>query len=207
MKDFEESIAFLGQWGFFQKTVFFVLCASIIPNGSGVLSIIFVADIPHHHCVIPEVNLTREWLSVIIPVEVSHHVDRLGWSQRNVSREPSVWLQGLRLGQDGNDGSPLPPVWWKQNVSQSKDLVTAVYENWNKTWSHSGTCLRTTAGSDSTTTQTSTHWVTAYLNIYTWFIYSAVHWGHRFQSQPSFGSIVWIDGQESHANLIANVNL
>ncbi len=71
MNDYEESIAFLGKWGRFQQTVFFLLCVSTVPNGLGVLSIIFVADIPSHHCKIPEVNLTQDWLDVIIPVQVN----------------------------------------------------------------------------------------------------------------------------------------
>lgn len=70
LNDYDETIAFLGHWGCFQKTVFFLLCASTIPNGTGVLSIIFVADIPAHHCRIPEVNLTQDWLNVVIPTKV-----------------------------------------------------------------------------------------------------------------------------------------
>lgn len=70
MKDYEESIAFLGQWGRFQAIVFFLLSASIVPNGMMTFSSVFLADIPSHHCLIPEVNLTQEWLSAIIPKEV-----------------------------------------------------------------------------------------------------------------------------------------
>lgn len=71
MNDYDETTAFLGHWGRFQQIVFFLLCVSTIPNGSGVLSIIFVADIPSHHCMIPEVNLTQDWLDGIIPVKVN----------------------------------------------------------------------------------------------------------------------------------------
>lgn len=71
MKNYDESTAFLGEWGRFQRIVFFLLCASTIPNGLSVLSIIFVADIPSHHCMIPDVNLTQDWLDVIIPVKVN----------------------------------------------------------------------------------------------------------------------------------------
>lgn len=71
MKDFEEVTAFLGHWGRFQKVVFFLLLASTIPNGLGIVSIVFMTAIPKHQCKIPEVNLTQDWLSVITPVKVN----------------------------------------------------------------------------------------------------------------------------------------
>lgn len=71
MKDYDERIAFLGQWGRFQQIVFFLLFVSTIANGTGVLSFVFLAAIPDHRCRIPEVNLTQDWLSVIIPVKVN----------------------------------------------------------------------------------------------------------------------------------------
>lgn len=70
MKDYEGTIAFLGQWGRFQAIVFFLLSASIMPNGMMTFSSVFLADTPRHHCLIPEVNLTQEWLIAIIPKEV-----------------------------------------------------------------------------------------------------------------------------------------
>lgn len=71
MKDYAETVAFLGQWGRFQQIVFFLLCASIMPNGFGAFTLVFVTDTPKHHCLIPDVNLTKEWHSAIIPVHVS----------------------------------------------------------------------------------------------------------------------------------------
>lgn len=70
MTEYEDAIAFLGQWGRFQAITFFLLCASIVPNGMMTFSSVFLADIPHHHCLIPEVNLTQDWISAIIPKEV-----------------------------------------------------------------------------------------------------------------------------------------
>lgn len=70
MNDYDETTAFLGDWGRFQQIVFFLLCVSTIPNGTGVLSIIFVAAIPSHHCMIPDLNLTQEWRNAVIPVTV-----------------------------------------------------------------------------------------------------------------------------------------
>ena len=69
MKDYDEATAFLGQWGRFQQVVFFLLCVSIVPDGL-VFSVVFLTDTPKHHCLVPEVNLTQDWLDAIIPVEV-----------------------------------------------------------------------------------------------------------------------------------------
>ncbi|XP_062868189.1 solute carrier family 22 member 4 [Trichomycterus rosablanca] len=67
---YDENTAFLGDWGRFQKTVFFLLCSSIIPNGFTGLSIVFLGDTPPHHCHIPDsVNITAEWRNVSIPLE------------------------------------------------------------------------------------------------------------------------------------------
>lgn len=71
MKNYADAVAFLGQWGRFQQMVFFLLCASIMPNGFGAFTLVFVNDIPTHHCLIPDVNLSRDWRSAIIPVQVS----------------------------------------------------------------------------------------------------------------------------------------
>uniref|UniRef100_A0A8C5GGB9 Solute carrier family 22 member 5-like n=1 Tax=Gouania willdenowi TaxID=441366 RepID=A0A8C5GGB9_GOUWI len=78
---FEETTAFLGQWGSYQKIVFFLMCCTAIPNGLALFSLVFLNDIPKHHCLIPEVNLTKEWHAAVIPIEESC-VD--GW---NYSKE------------------------------------------------------------------------------------------------------------------------
>lgn len=70
MGDYDDTTAFLDQWGRFQQIIFFLLCASIIPNGFGVFSVVFVTDIPSHHCLVPELNLTQDWHNAIIPIEV-----------------------------------------------------------------------------------------------------------------------------------------
>ncbi|TNN24103.1 Solute carrier family 22 member 4 [Liparis tanakae] len=70
MKDYEDSVAFLGQWGRFQQVVFFLLCSSILPNGFTTFSIVFSTDAPRHHCLVPEVNLTQDWHNASIPIEV-----------------------------------------------------------------------------------------------------------------------------------------
>lgn len=66
--DYDDSTAFLGDWGPFQRTVFALLCLSIIPNGFTGLSMVFMGDTPAHHCLIPAaLNITDEWRNASIP--------------------------------------------------------------------------------------------------------------------------------------------
>ncbi|XP_036975942.1 solute carrier family 22 member 5-like isoform X1 [Acanthopagrus latus] len=103
LNDYDETIAFLGHWGCFQKTVFFLLCASTIPNGTGVLSIIFVADIPAHHCRIPEVNLTQDWLNVVIPTKVVNgKQEQSSCSRYRLDVVTNLSAQGFVPGTDVN---------------------------------------------------------------------------------------------------------
>ena len=71
MRDYEEVTAFLGEWGRFQRLVFFLLSASIIPNGFNGLSIVFLAGTPEHRCAVPPgANLSEEWRNASIPLEL-----------------------------------------------------------------------------------------------------------------------------------------
>lgn len=70
MTNYDDTVAFLGQWGRFQRVVFFLLCASIVPNGFGAFTLVFLTDTPTHHCMVPDVNLTKDWRETIIPTEV-----------------------------------------------------------------------------------------------------------------------------------------
>ncbi|XP_050818662.1 solute carrier family 22 member 5-like [Gopherus flavomarginatus] len=71
MQDYEGVTAFLGEWGPFQRLIFFLLSASIVPNGFTGLSIVFLAGAPEHRCRLPpSANLSREWLNASIPREV-----------------------------------------------------------------------------------------------------------------------------------------
>ncbi|XP_063046384.1 organic cation/carnitine transporter 2-like [Engraulis encrasicolus] len=71
MKDYEETITFLGEWGHFQRMVFFVLSLSYMNNGYMSLSMVFVADTPPHHCRVPSLNRSYGGLgyNLSIPTE------------------------------------------------------------------------------------------------------------------------------------------
>ncbi|KAG7215897.1 hypothetical protein INR49_002533 [Caranx melampygus] len=68
MKDYDNTVAFLGQWGRFQQVVFFLLCLSIMPNGFGAFSLVFLMGVQSHRCLVPDVNLTEDWREASIPI-------------------------------------------------------------------------------------------------------------------------------------------
>ncbi|XP_059207741.1 solute carrier family 22 member 4-like [Centropristis striata] len=103
MTDYEDAAAFLGQWGRFQQIVFFLLCASVIPNGFSGFIVVFLTDTPSHHCLVPEVNLTQDWHNATIPVEVVNGEEELSRCSRyrlDVVRNLSA--QGFIPGRDIN---------------------------------------------------------------------------------------------------------
>ncbi|XP_037603940.1 solute carrier family 22 member 5-like isoform X2 [Sebastes umbrosus] len=103
MQDYDDTTAFLGQWGRFQQIVFFLLCASIVPNGFGAFSVVFLTAIPSHHCLVPEVNLTQDWRNATIPREVvdgKREPSRCSRYRQDVVRNLSA--QGLIPGRDVN---------------------------------------------------------------------------------------------------------
>lgn len=70
MRDYDEVTAFLGEWGPFQRLIFFLLSASIIPNGFNGMSIVFLAGTPEHRCLVPHtVNLSSAWRNHSIPLD------------------------------------------------------------------------------------------------------------------------------------------
>ncbi|XP_048399777.2 organic cation/carnitine transporter 2-like isoform X2 [Stegostoma tigrinum] len=70
MRDYDEITAFLGEWGPFQKIVFFLLSLSVFPNGFCGMSIVFVGDVPEHRCFVPgNLNLSEAWMNRTIPLE------------------------------------------------------------------------------------------------------------------------------------------
>ncbi|XP_041808725.1 solute carrier family 22 member 5-like [Chelmon rostratus] len=141
MNDYDETTAFLGDWGRFQQIVFFLLCVSTIPNGTGVLSIIFVAAIPSHHCMIPDLNLTQEWRNAVIPVTVVDGKEELSKCSRyklDVVRNLSA--QGLIPGRDLNltdleqesclDGWSYSKDLYQSTIVSEFDLVCS--EQWKQ---------------------------------------------------------------------------
>ncbi|XP_004384800.1 solute carrier family 22 member 5 [Trichechus manatus latirostris] len=83
MRDYDEVTAFLGEWGPFQRLIFFLLSASIIPNGFNGLSAVFLIGTPEHYCRVPDsANLSSAWRNHSIPLrlqdgqEVPHNCRR-----------------------------------------------------------------------------------------------------------------------------------
>ncbi|XP_057346524.1 organic cation/carnitine transporter 2 isoform X2 [Manis pentadactyla] len=83
MRDYDEVTAFLGKWGPFQRLIFFLLSASIIPNGFNGMSVVFLAATPEHRCRVPDTaNLSSAWRNHTIPLrmqdgrEVAHSCRR-----------------------------------------------------------------------------------------------------------------------------------
>ena len=71
MRDYDEVTAFLGEWGPFQRLIFFLLSASIIPNGFNGMSVVFLAATPEHHCRVPDTaNLSSAWRNHSIPLRL-----------------------------------------------------------------------------------------------------------------------------------------
>uniref|UniRef100_A0A8C2VQ44 Solute carrier family 22 member 5 n=1 Tax=Chinchilla lanigera TaxID=34839 RepID=A0A8C2VQ44_CHILA len=69
MRDYEEVTAFLGEWGPFQRLIFFLLSASIIPNGFNGMSVVFLAGTPEHRCRVPDAaNLSSAWRNHSVPL-------------------------------------------------------------------------------------------------------------------------------------------
>ncbi|XP_040097752.1 solute carrier family 22 member 4 isoform X2 [Oryx dammah] len=71
MRDYDEVTAFLGKWGPFQRLIFFLLSASIIPNGFNGMSVVFLAGTPEHRCWVPDTaNLSSAWRNHSIPTRL-----------------------------------------------------------------------------------------------------------------------------------------
>ncbi|XP_069100853.1 solute carrier family 22 member 4-like [Pleurodeles waltl] len=70
MRDYDQSISFLGEWGPYQLTIFFLLSASTIPNGFNGMSVMFLSATPEHRCLVPAgANLSAAWRNASLPLE------------------------------------------------------------------------------------------------------------------------------------------
>ncbi|XP_054610978.1 solute carrier family 22 member 4-like [Dunckerocampus dactyliophorus] len=103
MRDYDASVAFLGEWGRFQVMVFFMLCSTILPNGSSSFSLVFVTDTPRHHCLVPEVNLSQDWREAVIPMEEVHgELERSQCRRYRLDVVRNLSDMGLVPGRDVN---------------------------------------------------------------------------------------------------------
>ncbi|XP_061103265.1 solute carrier family 22 member 4-like [Conger conger] len=67
---YDDVTEFVGEWGHFQKLIMLLICLSIVPNGLTSFSVVFLADTPPHHCLIPpNANISAEWRNYSIPLE------------------------------------------------------------------------------------------------------------------------------------------
>ncbi|XP_057677085.1 solute carrier family 22 member 4-like isoform X4 [Corythoichthys intestinalis] len=94
MRHYENSVAFLGTWGRFQLMVFFLLCSTNLPNGTGSFSLVFVTDTPRHRCRIPETNLSQEWQQAAVPLEFDLVCDQ-HWKQPLTA---TIFFLGVLVG-------------------------------------------------------------------------------------------------------------
>ncbi|XP_031443381.1 solute carrier family 22 member 4-like [Clupea harengus] len=71
MRDYDEVTSFLGYWGPFQRLIYVLLSLSSIPNGYVGMAMVFLADIPPHHCRLPFLNSSYGGLgyNLSIPTE------------------------------------------------------------------------------------------------------------------------------------------
>ncbi|XP_054481193.1 solute carrier family 22 member 4-like [Anoplopoma fimbria] len=143
MKDYAESIAFLGQWGRFQKLIFFLLCASIVPNGFGAFALVFLTDLPSHHCIIPDSNLTEEWHKASIPIQVVDGKQQLSRCSRfRLDLVRNFSARGFIPGRDVNltdleqegcvDGWSYSKDTYQSTIVTEFDLVCS--EQWKLTF-------------------------------------------------------------------------
>ncbi|XP_020846799.1 solute carrier family 22 member 4 [Phascolarctos cinereus] len=133
MRDYDEVTAFLGEWGPFQRFIFFLLSASIIPNGFNSMSIVFLAGIPEHHCRVPaSANLSSEWRNYTIPRQMQEGREVPRKCQRyQLAALTNFSTQGLVPGRDVNLSQvELEPCLDGWEYSQDTYLSTIITE-WN----------------------------------------------------------------------------
>ncbi|XP_072486098.1 solute carrier family 22 member 4 isoform X1 [Notamacropus eugenii] len=133
MRDYDEVTAFLGEWGPFQRLIFFLLSASIIPNGFNSMSIVFLAGTPEHHCRVPaSANLSSEWRNYTIPRQMQDGREVPRTCQRyRLAALINFSAQGLVPGRDVNLSQvELEPCLDGWEYSQDTYLTTIITE-WN----------------------------------------------------------------------------
>lgn len=110
MENYEETVSFLGNWGPFQRRVFFILCLTCVPCGYNILSVIFLLASPPHQCNVPaHSNLSQDWIQAIIPVQVVGQSEKSSCSRYELDQVMNLSTLGFR-----------PSSEWTQNQSGSQ---------------------------------------------------------------------------------------
>ncbi|KAM9069868.1 solute carrier family 22 member 4 isoform 4-T4 [Sarcophilus harrisii] len=135
MRDYDEVTAFLGEWGPFQRLIFFLLSASIIPNGFNSMSIVFLAGVPEHRCRVPaSANLSSAWRNQSVPRHLQDGREVPSKCRRyQLAALTNFSAQGLVPGRDVNLSQvELEPCLDGWEYSQDTYLSTIVTEVWQK---------------------------------------------------------------------------
>ncbi|XP_043559317.1 solute carrier family 22 member 5-like isoform X2 [Chiloscyllium plagiosum] len=141
MRDYDEITAFLGEWGPYQKIIFFLLSISILPNGFCGISIVFVGDIPEHRCLIPgHLNLSEAWMNRTIPLEQDR--DKLQYSKcrryrldviKNLS-EIFPDPDSVNISEVGQE--PCLDGWVYSKEQYISTIVSEVWEKDSSVWNY-----------------------------------------------------------------------
>ncbi|KAG8439198.1 hypothetical protein GDO86_005424 [Hymenochirus boettgeri] len=126
MNDFDEEISFLGDWGRYQVLIFFLLSASIIPNGLNALSIIFLAAIPEHRCLVPDsANLSEAWRNVSIPLQDGQESRCRRYRLETLSNYSALGLlPGVDVNVTGIQQEPCMDGWTYSKSVYQTTIVT-----------------------------------------------------------------------------------
>ncbi|KYO20255.1 solute carrier family 22 member 4 [Alligator mississippiensis] len=133
MRDYEELSAFLGEWGPFQRLIFFLLSVSIIPNGFNGMSAVFLAGVPEHRCALPPgANLSSAWADASLPREQRGGRDVPSRCRRyRLAELANFSAQGLRPGTDV-DLARLPQERCLDGWEYSRDVYHhTIVTQWN----------------------------------------------------------------------------
>ncbi|XP_031443379.1 solute carrier family 22 member 4-like isoform X1 [Clupea harengus] len=122
MREYDEIIAILGEWGPFQALIYILLSLSAIPSGYTALSMVFLADIPPHHCRLPFLNSSYGGLgyNLSIPTEEVKGKIILSRCRRYIE-------QGDSDAVFGNDTEGCLDGW----VFSKERYVSTIVTEWN----------------------------------------------------------------------------
>ncbi|XP_030621385.1 solute carrier family 22 member 5-like [Chanos chanos] len=122
MGDYEDSTAFLGEWGLFQLPIFILLSLSSVPSAYVGMATVFVADIPPHHCKIPHLNSSYGSLNLNLSIPPEEVRGKIILSRCHRYKEVNV-----SNGRFGNETESCLDGW---DFSKERYISTIVTE-WN----------------------------------------------------------------------------